>query len=84
MNEQEIYVQFQKIRETNYMARRTRYRRSRLDRYRAEIELLDDAGASWRDITLWLRLHRRTKVHPTTVGRSLIRWKDETDNGEIE
>lgn len=54
-----------------------RFTRSRLDRHRAEIEQLVDAGASWRDISEWLRQYRHCKVHSTTVGRRLQQWQQE-------
>ena len=56
-------------------ARRRRSQRSRLDRYRAEIERLAGVGASSYDIALWLRKYKRTRVHPTTVWRALRRWR---------
>ncbi len=59
-------------------ARRRRYSRSRLDRHRADIEALAEQGASWADIALWLRQYKRIKVHPTTVGRRLARWRERT------
>ena len=62
------------IRGLRKVARRRRSQRSRLDRYRAEIERLSSAGASSYDIALWLRKFKRTRVHPTTVWRALRRW----------
>ena len=57
------------------VARRRRGQRSRLDRYRAEIESLARAGASSYDIALWLRKFKRTRVHPTTVWWAPRRWR---------
>ena len=65
------------VRGLRQVARRRRGRRSRLDRYRAEIESLASAGASSYDIALWLRKFKRTRVHPTTVWRALRRWRGE-------
>ncbi len=45
--------------------------RRKLDRYRQEIEALRKQGASERDIVVWLRVQKRTKVHASTVHRYL-------------
>ena len=63
------------VRGLRQVARRHRSQRSRLDRYRTEIESLAHAGASSYDIALWLRKFKRTRVHPTTVWRALRRWR---------
>ena len=63
------------VRGLRRVARRRRHQRSRLDRYRVEIESLASAGASSYDIALWLRKFKRTRVHPTTVWRALRRWR---------
>lgn len=63
------------IRALRQVTRRRRGQRSRLDRYRAEIEGLAAAGASSYDIALWLGKFKRTRVHPTTVWRALRRWR---------
>ena len=70
-----LQAQLQAVRAARIEARRQRYRRSRLDRFRAEIETLANAGASHRDIQLWLRQFKRTKVDARTVGRALARWR---------
>lgn len=58
-------------------ARHVRFSRSRLDRYRADIETLSNQeGASHRDIALWLRTFKRVKIHATTVGRALKKWRN--------
>ncbi|MGH8513608.1 MAG: hypothetical protein ACREV8_06650 [Gammaproteobacteria bacterium] len=45
--------------------------RQKLDRYRQEIAALWKQGASVRDIVVWLRVRKRTKVHASTVHRYL-------------
>lgn len=75
MLDPELEQQLASIRQERLEAHRKRYRRSRLDRFRAEIELLSEAGASHRDIQLWLRRFKHTKVDARTVGRALQRWK---------
>ena len=71
----ELSNQLNAIREQRQLVRRRRYSRSRLDRYRAEIEALAEQGASWQEIALWLRTYKRTKVDRTTVGRRLKVWR---------
>ncbi len=71
----ELHTQLQTVQATRAMARQRRFTRSRLDRHRAELEALADAGASWRDLALWLRTYKRIKVHSTTVGRRLAQWR---------
>jgi hypothetical protein len=72
----ELKNQLAQVRTIRRTARRKPHARSRLDRYRAEIETLAAAGASSYEIALWLRQFKRTRVHPTTVWRSLKRWRD--------
>ncbi len=71
----DLSQQLNEIREQRQLTRRRRYARSRLDRYRAEIEALAEQGASWQEIALWLRKYKRTKVDRTTVGRRLKVWR---------
>lgn len=71
----DLIQQLESVRAQRATARRQRFARSRLDRHRAEIEALAEQGASWRDIAAWLRQYKRVKVHPTTVGRRLARWR---------
>ena len=53
-------------------ARRRRYRASKLTRYRAELVTLCLAGASYRELALWLRRDHRLRADPTTIRRYLI------------
>ena len=52
--------------------RRPRYRRSRLDRYRAELLALRDEGCTAAELQRWL-LARRIRVQHATVARWLRR-----------
>jgi hypothetical protein len=70
----ELARQLNAVRGLRIESRRRRFRRSRLDRYRAELAELAARGASWRDLAVWLRKFKRVKVHPTTVGRRLLSW----------
>ena len=47
-------------------------RKSKLDRFCAEILALDEAGASTSDIALWLREHKM-KADASTVGRYIAK-----------
>jgi len=79
MSKEESLHQFMSLRQQRRSARRRRYRRSRLDKYRSDIEFIQAAGGSWRDISIWLRKFRRTNVHPTTVGRALAKWQEKEE-----
>lgn len=70
----ELKTQLEAVRTVRRSARRQSHARSRLDRYRVDIEALAMAGASSYDIALWLRQFKRTKVNPSTVWRALTRW----------
>jgi hypothetical protein len=76
MADEELKTQLVAVRAIRRTARRHYHARSRLDRYRAEIEALAETGASSSDVALWLRRFKRTKVHPTTVWRALKRWRE--------
>jgi hypothetical protein len=69
-----LAAELEAVRGLREIARRRRGQRSRLDRYRTEIESLASAGASSYEIALWLRKFKWTRVHPTTVWRVLRRW----------
>jgi hypothetical protein len=53
-----------------FMCKKT-YHKSRLAKYRAELVTLRQSGASYAEITLWLRKKKRMKVCHTTVMRYL-------------
>lgn len=78
MTDEELTTQLAAVRTIRQTARQRHHPRSRLDRYRAELEALAEAGASSYDLALWLRQFRRVKVHPTTVWRALKRWHKAT------
>ena len=79
MDEEKLLIQLYDVKYKRGVFRRERYKHSRLDRFRAEIELIHNAGGSWRDIAMWLRKYRNTKVHSTTVGRALANWQGKED-----
>jgi hypothetical protein len=60
------------IRARRRIARRRPYRHSRLERYRAELVELRRAGASYAELTDWLR-QKRIRVCRSTVLRYLAK-----------
>lgn len=62
------------VREKRAMKRRKTYRRSKLEKYRAEILALRHAGASAADIVEWLR-GKHCKIHRSSVDRFLTSGK---------
>jgi hypothetical protein len=77
VTDEALKTQLAMVRDLRRIARRQFRVRSRLDRYRADIEALAAAGASSYDIALWLRKIKRIRVHPTTVWRALKRWRSQ-------
>lgn len=64
-------VEVERIRARRAEARRRLYRRSRLDRYRAELVAMKRAGASCADLVEWLRIKHRCKINRSSVDRYL-------------
>ena len=52
-------------------ARRRLFRKSRLDRYRAELVAMKQAGASCADLAEWLRVTHRCKINRSSIDRYL-------------
>lgn len=66
-------------------ARRRLYRKSRLDKYRAELVAMRQAGASCADLVEWLRVNHRLKVHRSSIDRYLKKLPElKTPIGETE
>ena len=61
------------VRERRRLARRRRYRKSKLDRYRAELVRLRRMGASYPELALYVWHTHRKRVNQTTVRRYLIK-----------
>lgn len=64
-------LEVQQIRDYRAEARRKLYRRSRLDKYRAELVAMRKAGASCADLVVWLRINRRCRINRSTIDRYL-------------
>lgn len=64
-------IEIEKIRARRNEARRKLYRKSRLDKYRAELVAMKHAGASCADLVEWLRVNHRCKVNRSSIDRYL-------------
>lgn len=63
--------ELRRIRMRRAQARRRLYRKSRLERYRAELVAMKQIGASCSDLVEWLRVNHRCKINRSTVDRYL-------------
>lgn len=61
------------VRKYKSVGQRKSYPYSRLNKLRVELVALRKAGASYRELTLWLRQHKRIKMTHTTVMRYLAK-----------
>lgn len=66
-------AEVERIRARRAEARRKLYRKSRLDKYRAELVAMKQAGASCADLAEWLRVNHRCKVNRSSIDRYLKR-----------
>jgi hypothetical protein len=66
------HAELASLRQQTALIRKPRYARSRLDRHRAELLALHQAGATVAELQRWLRAHRISVVH-STVARWLTR-----------
>ena len=66
-------IEVERIRTRRAEARRKMYRKSRLDKYRAELVAMRLAGASCADLAEWLRVSRRCRMHRSSIDRYLKR-----------
>jgi hypothetical protein len=53
------------------MQRRKQYRKSKLERYRAELIAMRRAGASCQDLAIWLKIKHRMKINRSSIDRYL-------------
>jgi len=64
-------AEVKRIRSSRAEARRRLFRKSRLDRYRAELVAMRQAGASCADLAVWLRVTHRCKINRSSIDRYL-------------
>lgn len=75
-NERETFnaqAEVERIRIRRTEARRKLYRKSRLDKYRAELVAMRQAGASCADLVEWLKVSHRCKINRSSIDRYLKR-----------
>jgi hypothetical protein len=76
--------EIKKVRQHKAIRRRKSYQQSRLAKLRTELVLLRKEGASFREITLWLRREKRIKTTHTTVMRYLEKLPEVKENRNAE
>lgn len=69
-------------------ARKERYKRSKLRRYRNELVALHRMGANYQELSFWLRCEHRLRADPSTIRRYLIQLpelagNEGTDDAEL-
>ena len=69
----DAHIEVERIRTRRAEARRKMYRKSRLDKYRAELVAMRQAGASCADLAEWLRVSHRCRMHRSSIDRYLRR-----------
>ena len=76
-------AEVERIRTRRTEARRKLYRKSRLDKYRAELVAMKQAGASCADLAEWLRVNHRCKVHRSSIDRYLRKLSEMTGAQDV-
>ena len=61
------------LRKRKALSRRRRFYKNRLERYRAELIELRQSGASYRELSSWIRFNKRWKVDHTVIRRWMIK-----------
>lgn len=61
------------IRKRKALSRQRRFKKNRLERYRAELIDLRQSGASYRELSAWIKTAKRWKVDHTVVRRWMIK-----------
>ena len=67
----DVTTELAKMNEYCQSRRKAHYRRSRLHKCRAELVALAKAGASLRQLALWLQRDKRIKISHTSIMRYL-------------
>lgn len=82
MTPQEVASALADLKDRRALARKQRYRPSKLARFRAELVALRRAGASYRDLAFWLRTEKRLRIDATTIRRYLIQLPELSETGD--
>jgi len=61
------------IRKRKALSRQRRFKKKRLERYRAELIELRRSGASYRELSAWIRTSKRWKVDHSVIRRWMIK-----------
>lgn len=61
------------LRKRKALSRKRRFRKNRLERYRAELITLRQSGASYRELSDWIRMNKRWRVNHTVIRRWMIK-----------
>ena len=88
MTPQEAASTLQAIRIHRSDARKERYKRSKLRRYRNELVALHRMGANYQELAFWLRREHRLRADPSTIRRYLVQLpelagNEGTDDAEL-
>ena len=81
--------ELKRIRALRADARRKRFRKSKLDKYRTELVAMRRIGASCADLAEWLRITHRCKINRSSIARYLqklpeLNRKVAAENEELE
>ena len=88
MTPQEAASALEDIRAHRSDARKERYRRSKLRRYRNELVALHRMGANYQELAFWLKREHRLRADPSTIRRYLaqlpeLKENEGTDDAEL-
>lgn len=73
--EKQLKIQLAEIRRTRHVSRRRQFRQSKLDVHRSEILKLIELGASFEDVRLWLRRHKRMRITREAIFYRVKIWE---------
>ena len=73
----ELTAQLADIRQLRCQSRRRGWRSSKLLPYAIDLIQLREEGATYRDLSLWLRKYKRRLADPTTIRRFLIKLQED-------
>lgn len=74
-----VSVQLQEVQRIRQASKRRRKVKSRLDRYRVELEFMASQGASAADMALWLKRYKRLNMSRSAIASRLQLWKQQDD-----
>lgn len=80
----DVLKELAEIKEHRELQRRKYYRKSKLEKYRAELVALRKAGASAQDLVVWLRTKHRLKMHRSSIDRYLNNIPETTRCGSSQ